>query len=116
MQNVKFLHPIFLGKDPDKGKRNAFRPPARIHSDRHFCVAYAQAVGSSLSKQFSGLHHPVCNTYAKWASALAAAAAHARRGGRPECFVMRLYALRHCRLLHRKIVDAISIFTGHGLQ
>ena len=25
MQNVKFLHPIFLGKDPDKGKRNAFR-------------------------------------------------------------------------------------------
>ena len=27
MQNVKFLHPIFLGKDPDKGKRNAFRPP-----------------------------------------------------------------------------------------
>ena len=32
MQNVKFLHPIFLGKDPDKGKRNAFRPPARKRS------------------------------------------------------------------------------------
>ena len=29
MQNVKFLHPIFLGKDPDKGKRNAFRPPGQ---------------------------------------------------------------------------------------
>ena len=29
MQNVKFLHPIFLGKDPDKGKRNGCRPPGQ---------------------------------------------------------------------------------------